>query len=201
MGSTYNDSEQQSVKKTFAGERNKLAQMSAGQKADYIFTYYKFHIICTLLIICIIIWGIHHAMTYVKYEFFGIVINSQELDVSREDDIREYLKMEGHEGVSLESGLYSDESASGGYGNRLSVLMMAGQCDFIFTDEAGIEYLQSFFDDYDIEVRDISDSPIHEYFGLDENTKYLIMAGLSGNVDYLNSFSEMLDEIDSGSIE
>ena len=48
---------------------------------------------------------------------------------------------------------------------------------------------------------DISDSPIHEYFGLDDNIKYLVWAGLSGNRQYLDSMMQMMDDIESGKIK
>ena len=45
---------------------------------------------------------------------------------------------------------------------------------------------------------DISDSPIHEYFGLDDNTNYLVIADLSGSEEYMNNFYKLLYEIEEG---
>ena len=202
MGNKYNDSEMESVKKSWAGERAKLAQMTGKEKADYIFTYYKIHIILILGILIAVGWFIHHAMTYVDYEFFGMVINGESVNQDREQEITEYLGMTGHEAADLSAGLTTDEDVAGGYGTRLSVLVMAGQLDFAFTDEEGVKYLTNYgIITDDNQPIDISDSPIHEYFGLDDNIKYLVWAGLSGNRQYLDSMMQMMDDIESGKIK
>ena len=181
--------------------KEKWNSMTRAEKADYIFTYYKIHIIGAVALILAIIWGIHHAMTYVDNEFFGLVVNGDELNLDRESDIREYIGMTGHSGVSLQAGLYTDEQSSGGYGSRLSILLMAGQGDFLFTDEAGVEYFKEFFGTDEVEVRDISDSPIKEYFGLGKDENYLILANLSGNQEYMKAFEKMLEDIESGKLK
>ena len=109
MGNKYNDSEMESVKKSWAGERAKLAQMTGKEKADYIFTYYKIHILLILGILIAVGWLIHHAMTYVDYEFFGMVINGESVNQDREQEITEYLGMTGHEAADLSAGLTTDE--------------------------------------------------------------------------------------------
>ena len=40
----FTDKEQEAVKKTWAGEKAKLKQMSFGEKLEYIWAYYKLHI-------------------------------------------------------------------------------------------------------------------------------------------------------------
>lgn len=201
MGNSYYDSEEESVRKTLAGEKNKLSQMTPGARIDYIFTYYKFHIIGTILVILAIIWGIHHAMTYVKDEFFGMVINSETVDYDRAEDIREYLGMDKHSGVRIQAGLYPDDTASAGGGTKLSILLNARECDFIFTDEAGLEYIRSFFEDYTTPAENIQDSPIHDYFGLDDNTIYMIRADFLGREDYNQAFDKMLEDIENGNLK
>lgn len=196
------DSEREKIKKSLAGEKEKLAGMTTSQKVDYIWTYYKIHIILVIAAISAIIWSIHHFTTYIKYDFYGMVINGESVNEDREKDIHDYLGMKKREGADLTAGLYSDETVSGGYGTRLSVLLMAGQCDFAFTDEEGVKYLT----DYGLVTEenkpiDISDSPIHEYFGLDDNIKYLVWADMSHNEDYFNSMVKMMDDIDSGKIK
>ena len=104
MGNKYNDSEQESVTKSWAGERAKLAQMTGKEKADYIFTYYKIHIIVIIALIIAISWFIHHAMTYVDYEFFGMVINGESVNEEREQEITEYL------GINMVDTTFNDAS-------------------------------------------------------------------------------------------
>ncbi|SDB29220.1 hypothetical protein SAMN02910298_01425 [Pseudobutyrivibrio sp. YE44] len=233
MGNRYEDAEQEAVTKTFAGEKNKLSKMNKKEKLDYIWTYYKIHIFVVLLILGVIGWGVHHAMTYVQYKFYGMVINSGQYDTKVEGQLHDILKMEKHDGVNITADLYTDETANmGGYGNKLDIYVMAGQLDFAFTDKAGVEYLVNMgavrdvkdtvpdkllskwtdegliysmevtddggkTDTYDVAV-DISNSPIHEYFGLDDNIKYLLIADLSGSEEYLNNFYDLLYKVEMG---
>ena len=76
MGNRYNDKEQEAVRKTLAGEKNKLSKMTFSEKVDYIWTYYKLHMLAVALVLIVVGWGVHHAMTYVQYQFYGMVINS-----------------------------------------------------------------------------------------------------------------------------
>ena len=233
MASNYIDKEQESVNKTFAGEKAKLSTMSFKEKLDYIWAYYKLHIFVVLMIIGVLGWGIHHALTYVQYKFFGMVINSSQYSTEVEEQMHDILGMEKHDGFSLTADLYTDEAYNmGGYGNKLDIYIMAGQLDFAFTDEEGIKHLvdmgavrdlkdtvpdellskwqsedllysMEVTDDdgltatYDVAV-DISGSPIHEYFGLDANTKYLLIAGLSESEEYMNNFYKLLEGIENG---
>ena len=231
----YRDREQEKVTKTWAGEKAKLSQMTMSQKLEYIWTYYKIHIMVIVLIVAVIIAGIHHALTYVQYKFYGMVINSDQYNQLVMDDLDETLGLAKHEGVNITADLYTDEMSNmNGYGNRLNIYVMAGQLDFAFTDAEGAQYLadmgavtdvsqvlpeelQSRWDDEDyltyavsdgeggfqdvaIAV-DISDSPIHDYFGLDDRTNYLVISGLSGTTEYMNNFLDLLYKIDIGDIK
>lgn len=229
----YIDNEQESVNKTFKGEKKKLSQMTFGQKLEYIFEYYKVHMIIALIVLIVLGWCIHHAMTYVQYKFYGMVINSDQYSTEVEAQMHDILGMEKHDGFSITADLYTDDTANmGGYGNKLDIYVMAGQMDFAFADEEGVEHMvqlgairdikdtapadilklwqdqgrlynMEVTDDdgvtgsYDVAV-DISDSPIHEYFGLDENTKYLMVADLSGSEEYLERFYELLYKLEIG---
>ena len=220
MENKYEDAEQESVKKTFAGEKNKLAKMTFNEKVEYIFSYYKLHIFAILLAVIALVWGIHHALTYVRYEFYGLVVNSSEVDSSRQQDIHDYLGMGKHEGVSISSDVYSDERGDMAYGNRLDLLIATGQMDFAFTDEAGLEYLEDnlFHSKEELDVslellkeygtitgdkpaKDISGSPIQEYFGLEDDVHYLFFYPGELNKDKLKAFKKMLDEIEAGTIK
>ncbi|SHJ15818.1 hypothetical protein [Pseudobutyrivibrio xylanivorans] len=138
----YVDKEQEQVTKTLKGEKKKLSQMSFGQKLEYIWEYYKLHILVTLLIIGAITWGVHHALTYVQYKFYGMVINSSQYDEKVAKEMHDVLKMEKHDGFSLSGDFYTyDDVNMGGYGNKLDIYIMTGQLDFAFTDEVGVKYL------------------------------------------------------------
>ena len=232
MSKKYVDNEQEAVRKTFAGEKAKLSQMTFSEKLSYIFEYYRIHIIVAILILAAVIGIVHHFMTYVQYKFYCMVINSSEYNQSVESEIHDALGMAKHDGFSITSDLYTNETANmGGYGNRLDIYVMAGQLDFAFTDEEGVDYLvkmgavrdikdsapdellRQWTDDnllYNMDVTDdegktfnadvavdISASPIHEYFGLSDNIKYLVIADLSGSEEYMNNFYKVLEDIDA----
>lgn len=227
----YVDKEQEQVNKTLKGEKKKLSQMTFGQKLEYIWEYYKLHIFVTLLIIGAISWGVHHAMTYVQYKFYGMIINSGQYNEKVAKSMHDTLGMEKHDGFSLSGDFYTNDTENmGGYGNKLDIYVMTGQLDFAFTDEAGVKYLVDMgvvrdlkttvpdklldkwtsegrlynvdvTDDagktgnYDVAV-DISGTGIQEYFGLDENINYLMIADLSGSEEYMTRFYELLYKIE-----
>lgn len=138
----FKDTEQEQVNKTFEGEKRKLAQMNFGQKIDYIFTYYKVHMLIALIIIVAIVYIVHNRMTYVEYKLYGVVINSSELNDSLEKTLPEILGMKDHEGFSFIGGLSGDvDSNSTSYYNQIDLYTVSGQIDFAFTDEAGAQYL------------------------------------------------------------
>ncbi|SCZ78788.1 hypothetical protein [Pseudobutyrivibrio xylanivorans] len=229
----YVDKEQEQVTKTLKGEKKKLSQMTFGQKLEYIWEYYKLHILVTLLIIGAISWGVHHAMTYVQYKFYGMIINSGQYNEQVAKSMHDTLGMEKHDGFSLSGDFYTNDTENmGGYGNKLDIYIMTGQLDFAFTDEVGVKYLvdmgvvrdlkttapdklldlwtsegrlynvdvtddDGITGNYDVAV-DISGTGIQEYFGLDENMKYLMIADLSGSEEYLQNFYKLLYEIETG---
>lgn len=138
----YTDKEQESVNKTWAGEKAKLSQMSFKEKLSYIFTYYWIHLLIIVLIIGAIGWFVHHRMTYVDYKLYGVVINSAQVDDSLEKTMPELLKMGKHEGFSIIAGLSGDVDAnSTAYYNQIDLYTVSGQMDFAFTDEEGVQYL------------------------------------------------------------
>ena len=138
----YVDKEQEQVTKTLKGEKKKLSQMTFGQKLEYIWEYYKFHIIVALLIVGAITWGVHHALTYVQYKFYGMIINSSQYNEKIADEMHDVLKMAKHDGFNLSADFYTyDDVNMGGYGNKLDIYIMTGQLDFAFTDEVGVKYL------------------------------------------------------------
>lgn len=138
----YVDNEQEAVKKTLEGEKSKLAQMNFAQKAEYIFSYYRIHIIIALVVIAAIVYIVHLRLNYIDYKLYGVIINSYQYDESLEDTLPELLGMGKHEGVSLIAGLSGDsESNSTGYYNQIDLYTISGQMDFAFTDDDGVQYL------------------------------------------------------------
>lgn len=231
----YTDKEQESVRKTFAGEKAKLAQMTLSDKIQYIFTYYWIHILIIIGIIGAIAWFIHHQMTYVDYKLYGVVINSAELNEDLEQELPGLLSMDGHDGFSFIGGLSGDpDSNNTSYYNQIDLYTVSGQMDFAFTDEAGVQYLcdlgtpldvtnelpedllevwsgreavfnqrndndDTYFENY--AAIDISDTKVHDYFGLDDNMSYLVLVDLSGNHEYVEAFYQLLYQIEVGEIQ
>ena len=174
--------------------------MTLEKKIEYILDYYKIHIFIGILAVLAVVWGINHALTYVDYKFYGMEINSEQYDEESIDHLRDNLGLQKHEGFSFTSGLYTDESGGvSAYGNRLTLMIMTNQLDFAFADEEGLKYLQGcgFVQDF----TDISDSPVQDYFGLDDKTKYVVFVGLSGNDRFMDNFKNFLQGIESGEIK
>ena len=142
MENKYTDSEQEQVNKTFAGERAKLSQMTFPKKISYIFTYYWMHLAIILVILGVIGWFVYHRLNYVDYKLYGVVINSEQVDSNLEKTMPKLLGMDKHEGFSMIAGLSGDVDAnSTAYYNQIDIYTVSGQMDFVFTDEAGVQYL------------------------------------------------------------
>ena len=107
----YTDTEQEAVKKTWAGEKAKLKQMSFSEKLEYIWAYYKLHILVIVLILGAITWGVHHALTYVQYRLYGMVINSSQFNEELNTTLHDKLGMAKHDGINITADL--SEIASG----------------------------------------------------------------------------------------
>ena len=138
----YNISrEDEKVTKTFSDEKKKLSNMTGAQKCEYIWSYYKIHIIGAVLLICAIIWFVHYRMTYEVYKLYGVVVNSDEIRDDAADVIEDYLQMEKHEAVNIASGLEGNADNPSSYDNPLSVYTGAASVDFIFADELGADYV------------------------------------------------------------
>lgn len=231
----YKDNEQEQVTKTLAGEKAKLSQMTTSQKFEYIFEYYKLHMLVVLLIICFIGWFVHHRMTYVDYKLYGVVINSDQVNESLEQTVPSIIGMGKHEGVSLVSGLSAQgDAVAGNYYNQIDLDIVSSQMDFAFTDEEGVQYLcdlcapqdvkaqlpenlmslwsgretsfsqrnqndDTYFDNY--AAIDISGTKVHDYFGLDDSIKYLVITDLSGNQEYMDNFYQLLYQIETGKVK
>lgn len=130
------------LKKTWAGEKAKLSQMSASEKAEYIFAYYKLPIIGAILVIGIIVYLIYHQLTYVRYELYGIEVNSDVYNEAAVDQMHDYLQMDKHTGVSYIAGLVGDkDSTVGGMYDQITIYTVAGNVDFVFADETGADYV------------------------------------------------------------
>ncbi len=231
----YIDNEQESVRKSLSGEKAKLSQMTFDKKIEYIFTYYWPHMLIVLLVLAAVGWFIHHQLTYVDYKLYGVVINSSQVDESIEDTLPAVLGMARHDGVSIVAGLSTDELVNAGtYYNKIDLFTVSDQMDFVFTDEAGVEYLcelgtpldvttelpeelydiwadrvvafsqrnpneDTYFDNY--AAVDISGTGVQEYFGLDDDMRYLVIVDLSQNEEYMSSFYHLLYEIETRQTE
>ena len=185
----YVDKEQEAVKKSLEGEKKKLSQMTFGQKIEYIFEYYKIHMIVALLIIGAITWGVHHAMTYVQYKFYGMVINSAQYDEKVADEMHDVLKMSKHDGFNLSGDFYTDDNVNmGGYGNKRDIYIMTGQLDFAFTDDIGVDYLV----DMGV-IRDLSTTVPEELYSKWESEGRIYQATVTDDDGITNNYNVAVD--------
>jgi hypothetical protein len=185
----YVDKEQEQVAKTLKGEKKKLSQMTFGQKLEYIWEYYKFHIIVALLIIGAITWGVHHALTYVQYKFYGMIINSSQYNEKVADEMHDVLKMAKHDGFNLSADFYTyDDVNMGGYGNKLDIYIMTGQLDFAFTDDVGVDYLV----DMGV-IRDLSTTVPNELYSKWESEGRIYQATVTDDDGVTNNYNVAVD--------
>lgn len=223
----------EALKKTFAGEKKKIAEMQGSEKIEYIIMYYKWYILGAIAIVAFIIYMIHHALTYTRASLFIDILNSSEANLDREAEITEYIGMEKHDVARMEHSVDTEADVSmGAYYKQIDLYTIADEIDVVFADEVGAAYVAGLgttyplenvftdelytlwsdklvnFDVYDTQTEDtyynlpvavdISGTRVHEYFGLEEETRYILVTDLSGHEEYLQKFFQMLYDIETG---
>ena len=113
--------------------------LSTRAKFDYIWDYYKFHILAVIVAVCVVVSLIHHYVTYREPILNVIMINCIGGDLADDSGFDEFLESYGHdpaeEPVSLSSNLYfSENSSTDSYTNMqvLAAMMAAGDQDLFF---------------------------------------------------------------------
>lgn len=113
--------------------------LSTRAKFDYIWDYYKLHILAAIIAVCVVVSLIHHYVTYREPILNVIMINCIGGDLADDSGFDEFLESYGHdpakEPVSLSSNLYfSENSSTDSYTNMqvLAAMMAAGDQDLFF---------------------------------------------------------------------
>lgn len=131
--------DEEQLKKTFKSEKKKLSQMQGSEKAEYIFMYYKFHIIGIVAAVAAIIYIIHHILTYTVPCLYIDVLNSFEANDAREAEITEYVGMDKHDVAEIMVGVETTADPMAMY-KQIDIYTAAGQIDIMFSDREGAEY-------------------------------------------------------------
>jgi hypothetical protein len=128
-----------------------LKSMSKKKKAEYIWDYYKVHIIASVVIICIIGSMIHSRMTKVDYVFNLTTIGTV-VDKDKKNDLEKQLtSIVVKEGETRKKAIvYVTPSASSNsqgdimpneYMQRFVAMISVGQLDVVFLDKSILENL------------------------------------------------------------
>lgn len=128
-----------------------LKSMSKKQKAEYIWDYYKLHIIGVLVIICIVGSMIHSRMTKIDYVFNLTMINTV-IDQAKKTDLEKQLtsivvndeETRKKAVVDVTPGAGSNNQGAimpNEYMQRFVVKMSVGQLDIIFLDKSILDNL------------------------------------------------------------
>jgi hypothetical protein len=135
-------------------EKKKMADMTGREKADYIWTYYKIHILVIVLLIAILI-GIGQTIYRMSFhEAIGIMVvneksgSSDEKRQEWEKELRETLNLgkkdlvEIDSGITLASGDQFTEYDYAGYA-KFSALVASKSVDVILCDKKALERYSS----------------------------------------------------------
>ncbi len=74
------------IKNQLRNEKEKLSRMSFGQKAQYIFDYYKFHIIVFIVAVSLIYYVVTTFLNNKPLAFYGMFLNASGTDVTVSDE-------------------------------------------------------------------------------------------------------------------
>lgn len=128
-----------------------LKSMSNKNKAEYIWDYYKLHIIGVLVIICIVGSVIHSKMTKVDYVFNLTTIGTEVGQAKKTDLEKQLTSIVVKDGdtrkkavVDVTPGVGSNNQGDimpNEYMQRFIVKMSVGQLDIIFLDKSMLENL------------------------------------------------------------
>jgi len=140
------DEEQQSVNKTLAGEKKKLAQMSFIEKVEYIWSYYKLHIFAVVVALVFIVSLAKHFITYKDPTLCGVLINTYNYSTTAEQVINEKLHENGVLGKREAAVIYADANSEanltmGEYFSKLDVYTAAHTIDYMLGDQAAVDYI------------------------------------------------------------
>lgn len=119
-----------------------LKAMPPKKKVEYIWDYYRWHIIITIAVVAAVISLIHHYVTYVDPLLNVIMINSYaDMNYDIHDGFQEFFDQQGCEldvedAVSISSNLYFTEEDTEGtnyqYMQVLMAMIAAGDQDLFF---------------------------------------------------------------------
>lgn len=225
----------------FRGERGKLSDVKGiKNKIEYIWEYYKIHIIVGTVLFISLVSFIRYRINYQYVQLTMGIVNGTQVDASEfESEFIEYLGLNPKKNtISVyNKSLNSDERMTGETPYKLlDIYIAAGQLNVAFCDEKGVEYMsgmggtwdlyeittvsqQNVLSEYFVEFPflvasglteeeiiyedryvaiDLSQTSLMEYFGLDEDHKYMVISNYEGNeenmVKFLNFITEYVKE-------
>lgn len=209
--------EEQSIHKTFAGEKKKLSQMTRKEKFDYIISYYKYHIIIVAFVIIFAGSMIHQRLTYQEPVLCAAIVNDHGLNVeTMQSDFAELADLTEHEKLDVFEDLTLDDASLNGSTtatmgeNAYYVHLAAQEIDFAICDSKGLactksldgcqdpkdflseETYEKYRDRITEDAIDITGTAAAEYLGTNNDPVYIVITNLSGHDDTLMMYLEYL---------
>ncbi len=139
------DLEEQAVRKTFKGELQKLKDMTLSQKAEYIYSYYRIHILIIVLVVLAAVYGVYTATHRQDTAFQGVFLNYTLSDTTideTEASLSTYFALSSDYTTILESGLYVGEEATDYTGvMKLTAYISAKELDMIIGNTSAVQYV------------------------------------------------------------
>lgn len=209
--------EDQSVKKSFKGEMDKIKGLPLGKRIEYLLSYYGLTALFTIIGVTVLIMIITHiANTKSPVMYVNVIAGSTEpthIESVTEDfcntaDLTKKQTLEWHTGLYEE-----DMGPTAGIPSKYVTFILVHEVDVIFFDEANYDFVKqtqghcvpsellteeqlSALSDYiyDSNFFDITNTNISRYLGFDDN-KTIYMA-ISNNepkhYDYIRQFIDLL---------
>lgn len=144
----------------FKEERDSIKNGTFKQKFSYFWCYYKWHVICSVLAVVIVVSYIHAVVTRKDIAFYAVMLNGFEL-ASAEDysnEVSEFFELDTKEYTTMfDTSMLIDytthDQRTMASAQKLMVYMTTGDIDVVVSDTASMQhysYTDSFADIRDV---------------------------------------------------
>ena len=140
----------------FRDERASIKNGTFKQKFSYFWCYYKWHVICSVLAIAIVVSFIYTIVTRKDIGFYVVMLNGFELTTAEEysDEVTEFFELDPKEyTVLFDTSMFIDfnsrDQRTMASAQKMMVYMTAGDIDVVVSDTTSMQhysYIDSFKD-------------------------------------------------------
>ena len=140
----------------FKQERDSIKNGTFKQKFSYFWCYYKWHVICSVLAVVIVVSFVHSVITRKDVGFYAVMLNGFAYDSAEQysAELTEFFELDPKEyEVIFDTGMFIDynsrDQRTMASAQKLMVYMTTGDVDIMVSDTTSLQhysYIDSFID-------------------------------------------------------